>query len=671
MLTKLTLRNAKRSVTDYTIYVVTMVLIASLMFAFDAMVFSKDLRALYSEASLFMVFIGIASFFIIIILIWMVHYMVHFMLAKRSREFGIYLLLGMKKKQIASLFRRENMLLGLFSLVLGVLPGILLQIAFINVFYSFMETPYRISLDLSPWTYLMTVGLYALAYVLALLRVGHKFQNMTINSLIHMDRQNEKVQTKNSSHKGVLTILSVAYIIFFNYMLLAKKFTAGNAKLMIIVLILSVYLLYMGLSSLLADYIQKRRKGVYKDCNLFVLRQLSSKVKTMRFTMGTMTILFTTALLAWMCVMMFTDYQKNQFEKTMPYDVIVMKEDVAADFQKEIEAVERGNAIEDSLIYNIYHNKSNVINQFLEERVDGVYEDKEYNTATYYQYDTFIGISDYNQLRTMAGYQGITLEEGNYLIHCIDRVNSFMETLATEHKIAFGTDAAILQKIYSEPLSQKGLNGADYLIVVSDEALTGLTPYYSAFAAQIKGEGTKELSNELLDLHPNYDKSQEEYVYTMRVGGGSDSLFSYSDSNVVKDSVKKDFIFQIVTLDFVLAYIGFVFLCAALTILAVQQLSDSSKYKYRYKILRQLGVGRGRMNRIVLKQLGTYYICPFIISILISLVVGMYSSERFVYYTGVQTQIFLYYILAVLVLSAIYAVYILVTFVSFMRNIQN
>ena len=49
---------------------------------------------------------------------------------------------------------------------------------------------------------------------------------------------------------------------------------------------------------------------VYRSDGLFLLRQLSAKIRTMRFTMGTLTILFTIALLGGTVAMMFAGYQK-------------------------------------------------------------------------------------------------------------------------------------------------------------------------------------------------------------------------------------------------------------------------------------------------------------------------------------------------------------------------
>lgn len=127
-------RNARRSFKDYLIYIATMTIISTLMFSFHGMIFSKDMRRLFREMGIFAVLIGMASFFIIGIVIWLVNYIVTFMMEKRSKEFGTYLLLGMTKKQIITLFRRENYLLGMIATLLGILPGYLFQLLFIKIF---------------------------------------------------------------------------------------------------------------------------------------------------------------------------------------------------------------------------------------------------------------------------------------------------------------------------------------------------------------------------------------------------------------------------------------------------------------------------------------------------------------------------------------------------------
>ena len=111
MFGKLALRNVRRSARDYLVYVLTMTFVVSLMFAFNSIIFSKDLQKMYEMAAIMAAMIGIATFFIVLIVAWLINYMVRFMLEKRSREFGIYLLIGMNKKEVSGLYMKENLLL--------------------------------------------------------------------------------------------------------------------------------------------------------------------------------------------------------------------------------------------------------------------------------------------------------------------------------------------------------------------------------------------------------------------------------------------------------------------------------------------------------------------------------------------------------------------------------
>ena len=100
MLAKLVMRNASRSLRMYVIYLFTMVLVAAWMFSFHSMLFSEEILSLSREAGMFGIMILMANVFIVLIMIWLIHYMVSFMAQQRGREFGIYMLLGFHKKQI-------------------------------------------------------------------------------------------------------------------------------------------------------------------------------------------------------------------------------------------------------------------------------------------------------------------------------------------------------------------------------------------------------------------------------------------------------------------------------------------------------------------------------------------------------------------------------------------
>lgn len=143
MLSKLAFRNMKRSAKDYLVYMLTMTVVTALMYAFNSLIFQNDMNQYFELEAMMEMMIGLATFFIVLIVAWLINYMVRFMLEKRSSEFGIYLLLGMKKKMISRIYMRENLLLGGISFLIGILFGILLRQVLLAVMFSMIRMEYH------------------------------------------------------------------------------------------------------------------------------------------------------------------------------------------------------------------------------------------------------------------------------------------------------------------------------------------------------------------------------------------------------------------------------------------------------------------------------------------------------------------------------------------------
>lgn len=667
MLTKLALRNARRSFRDYLIYLMTMVFITAMMFAFDSMIFSDTVREICMEAGMLGAMLGMATFFIVLIIIWLVHYMVKFMAEKRSREFATYLLLGFRKKQIANLSLKETILLGLVAFVIGLIPGMFLQQILTTLIYAMVNADYSIQLEWKAGTLLMTAGIYCGSYLLALFRNKRRFKKMNIRDMMYMEHQNEELKNGNKSGKQWMFFISVFFMIFFGWMLIFGHFNDWNVYPMIAGLVASVYLLYMGLSAFLTGYIKKGRAGVWKQANIFVLRQLSSKIRTMQFTLGTLTVLFMVALIGASCALMLNQFQNTQSDEKWPFDIAIYHEDPYYGFSGEREAIQQEAHITDSYIYQIFENESDDMNSYLIQNYS--LGDK----SCYYQYDTYMKLSDYNYLRKMLGYQEVSLGENEYLLHIKSRLAKTAAPF-TKQPFDIGGTACSCAGIYTEGLEQSGHNGADYILIIPDQTAETMTPYYSLMMTQIDGTVPQNFGDTLLNVQ-GIAWNEEEYEYEgygdagAHRGYGTDSIY-VSDSYVfVRQNEMREMKFLMSTLIFPLFYIGLVFLCVALTVLAVQQLSDSSKYRYRYNLLRKLGLQERELNSVILKQLFLYYLCPFIGALLISGGIVGYISHAFVTYSGVVAPVWSYFGISLLLFGGIYMIYFVATYIEFKRNI--
>lgn len=688
MLGKLAYRNMKRSARDYLVYIFTMTVVTALMYAFNSLIFENTLPRFSETAGILEMMTGLATFFIVLIVAWLINYMVRFMLEKRSGEFGIYLLLGMKKKEISRLYMRENLLLGGTAFLFGLALGILLRQVLMAVLFAMMRMEYRLDISFHPGTVLMTVLCYAGCYLLALLRCRRKFKKMSIHDLMNAKRRNEEIRERGEGIKRLLLPLSILFIFAF-WAVFAMLDNTGEIVLFLVGLVLTIYLFYVGVSAWVICYVRKKGSAIYKGQNLFLLRQFASKVRTMQFTMGTLTALFTIALLGASIALMFSDYENTVLEDKFPFDVQLYSPEVQEDFADEMAVLREQTKVLEARRYHIYTDQDDQVNTWMltHLRVWGAMFRKEDGTpdrerieaelkngGAYCASDTYMGLSDYNALRAMLGYSAAALGPDEYLIQIKPRLAGEVRDMAQDLRIAdrWGDGTLSCAGICADAFSQDGHNGGDYVIVVPDEVLGRMQPYYSELAADIDGKAPADLGERLNKTGQNPDRLGV-YAEELRPNEcyGSDMIIAYAEDILVRDNLIPAAKYMLASVIIPLFYIGLVFVCVAVTVLSVQQLSDSAKYKFRYDILAKLGLERVQIHRLIRRQLAAYYLCPAVLGIVISGKMILFMSGRFVEATGVPVSPLSFFIKGILLFFGIYLVYYAVTYISFIRNVDG
>lgn len=680
----------KRSARDYLVYMLTMTVVTALMYAFNSLIFQNDMNRYFELEAMMETMIGFATFFIVLIVAWLINYMVRFMLEKRSSEFGIYLLLGMKKKMISRIYMRENLLLGGISFLIGLLFGILLRQVLLAVMFSVIRMEFHFSISFNKWTILMTILCYGGCYLLALFRCKWKFKKMNIHDLMDAKRRNEEIKEKREGLKRLFFPVSVLFILAFWRVFGMLSNTVDIARFLI-GLVITIYLFYIGLSAWIICYVRKGGNGIYKGQNLFLLRQFASKVRTMQFTMGTLTALFTLALMGASIAWMFSDYENTVLEEKFPFDVQVNSIDPEDDFADEIEVLGENTELLKLYIYRIYTDHENQVNSWMLTHLKAwgtMYQEEDGSPdrdkieemlkeeGVYCTYDTYMGITDYNVLRDMLGYDKVEMSDGEYLVHIKPRLYEEVQGIGKDLRIADAAGDRYLAcaGVYGEPFSQDGHNGGDYMVVVPDEVINRMKPYYSELAADIKGDAPRDLNQKLDALTDEEEHDFGGHTMPELAGNsccGSDTIITYAAVNLVRDNLIPEAKFMLAALIIPLFYIGLVFVCVAVTVLSVQQLSDSAKYKFRYDVLAKLGLERVQIHRLIVKQLGAYYLCPAVLAIIISGKMILFMSKRFVEMTGVPVFSGSFFAKSIALFFGIYAVYFVVTYIGFVRNVDE
>ena len=128
MLCKLSLRNIRRSVRDYAIYFFTLVIGVSVFYVFNAVstqaAMMRMKESLNEVVQVLSTAIEALSVFVAVVFGLLIVYANRFLMKRRSREFALYLTLGMGKGKISAILLLETLLIGIGSLLVGLLIGL-------------------------------------------------------------------------------------------------------------------------------------------------------------------------------------------------------------------------------------------------------------------------------------------------------------------------------------------------------------------------------------------------------------------------------------------------------------------------------------------------------------------------------------------------------------------
>lgn len=627
------------------------------MFAFNSMMFSDMIRGMNSHMTDYMFLLVLFSIIVVIIVAWLINYMTKFMLNKRSKEFGTYLLLGMENKKISKLFLCENILLGIISFVFGVILGSFIFQLLTAVVTAFFGKDFNIVIGFDIRALLLTILYYGVIMSLVTLKNNRRLKKMKICDLLYADKKNEAIKIKNIRKSCFIFVLS----------LIAGIVALKGAPVIVtlICVVFFIYSFYMGISGVMVMIFSKSKGLKYKKTNVFLFRQLSSKINTMGFTMGTLAVLFTLTLLSSNYAVGLSSF-KGEIEQYVPFDVCISVLDQDENFEEVSAYMDENHWVKESIVYSIYKGKTSIFTDVLvQNEISG----------GYFKYDTYLKVSDYNVLRRLLGLDEITLSDNEFLIHSVSSTaDCYTQYIEKNPTMNIDNKRYSCKGVYSENFSQNGQNGAGFILVVPDKAVSEMEVYYSQYAASTKREANEKLYKDLKKyISQDADKwaSSGHRDYEIDHGMGIDSVYMIYDNIMVKNGgLDYEVKAAIITVVSSIFYVALVFACVAFTVLAVQQLSDSAKYRYRYKILNQLGLDEKERNRLVLKQLLIYFMCPIVIPIIVSFTISMKLNQQLLRGTQLEATTFTFYGATLILFLVVYCIYFVATYVGFKRNIS-
>ncbi|HCU3159154.1 TPA: FtsX-like permease family protein, partial [Clostridioides difficile] len=174
MYSKIAIKNVRKSFKDYSIYFLTLTLAICIFYSFNSIESQKALMEMNastkSHVEMLKNMISYMSVFVSVILCSLILYANNFLVKKRNKELGIYMTLGMEKVKISKILVFETIIVGIVSLVSGLILGLLvsqgLSILLLKLF-EFNMSEYNFVISIS--SIIKTIVYFGIMFLLVMI----------------------------------------------------------------------------------------------------------------------------------------------------------------------------------------------------------------------------------------------------------------------------------------------------------------------------------------------------------------------------------------------------------------------------------------------------------------------------------------------------------------------
>ncbi len=625
--------------------------------------------------------LGFVSVFVAVILGLLIVYANNFLINRRKKEFGIYMSLGMGRKQISKIILMETIFVGIISLVIGIVVGVFAsQFMSILVAKMFEADMREFQFVFSGDSCIKTCICFAVMYVAVMFFNTITVSKYKLINLLNAQKKNEKIKIKNPFLCLLVFIVAITMLGYAYWKVTADSSSLSTAdKLLppILMGIVSTVLIFWSLSGFIIQIVQKIKNTYLKGTNMFVLRQINNKINTMVASMSVICLMLFMTISILSSSLALRNTMGRELVEMTPVDLNLYKtanlQESYIEYGKEVKTTELQredsrhsiketlknngldiNVLKDMVEILIYASNDLTWNKFFESKLENV--KAKFPMLAYDTVEEIVKISDYNKIAKLYGIEQYELKDDEYIMICdfasMEEVRN--EVLADENN-----SLTIAGKQYKSKYNECK---SGFIVMSTSHINTGiiLVPDNCPLTEDMK---------ERYFLAANYNNDTEEGKKKI------EELFSKDDSAFVQSLNKKGLqidgltktrimegsigIATIVT--FIAIYLGVIFLIASSAILALKQLTDSSDNKQRYTILRKIGCDEKMINKALFRQIGIFFGVPLVLSIIHS-IFGIQFAIKLMSGLANEKDLLPSAVATVVIIGVIYGAYFLATY---------
>lgn len=676
MYIKLAYRNVKKNYKDFLIYFITLTFSVALFYIFNSFESQAVILDLDTETSYMIeVLARVMTFMSLIIsaiFSFLILYANNFLIKRRKKELGLYTLLGMQKRKINLVLIYETILIGLGSLVTGILLGVPFSQVTATLSARLIDVPVNFKFIFSSYSVLATTASFILIFIIVSIFNFIVLKKHKLIDLFKAEKINDTTKLKNSV--VIVFILSLGVLIATYMWAMRNDDILVDLWPIMLVGTFANFGLFYSLSALIIKLPQLLPNFYSKGLNTFIFRQIGAKVNSTYKMMSIISLMLLFGIVALATSFSISSIRASDFNVNNPYDLTVgitySKDNTIEQIEKDLKLDEIKYKSMDTV--NIYH--SGISLSDLSDQIISKRPTDEMNL----QFEiAVITLDEYNNLRKTQGFAQNSLKEGEIIYFAsvaIEKLGGVSGYTDTSYQLNDRLSFANLEFNIKDSEGHQdhkvslmnSINFQRFFLVMNKNDLDKVK-YERQYVDRLNDSVIFNL-----DFYNNQGKNEQfeiidEIIFNLTENDYPE-IITYnitSRENAALSIMESTLLFTYVGL-----YLGLVFVISSAVVLSLQLVSEASDNQKRYKMLSKLGVSDSMVRSAIFNQNLLYFGLPMVVALIHSWVgitavnnvlsSGMlYSSDIKVILITTSSVVF------------IYILYFLFTYKSSISIIEN
>lgn len=643
MYAKIALGNVRKSFRDFSVFFLTLAFGVCVFYAFGSindqaavLQMAEDERRIMGTLT---GMISGLSVFVVVILGFLVVYANRFLIRRRKREFGIYLTLGMDIRHVSLIIVIETLAVGVVALAAGLVLGVALsQVMMYVTAHLFEATITGFVFAFSPTACASTVACFAGIFLVTLVFNVTTVSRYKLIDLINADRVSEKVRLRSLPLSVVLFAVSLALIgVAYKTLLEHGMMEEGPYFALATGLVtVGTLLFFFSISGFLLRALQASPRAYLSGLNMFVMRQLNSRINTAWLSISLVCAMLFLAICGVCTGFSVATGMNEALVAGTRYDMSLVSYPTgmlgdhltdgpaAADGYDAIARLRADipdfdEIFRDAVQVNTYDLDASgqplsgyTVEWFAEHtNFSGSATINQMMSGNSASTVTLVRVSDYNALCALVGEKGLDLGPDECVWwNDMPSLDDFWRAAAEQNgeltvqgrTLRFADDPLV-----GLPISDTGASGtvSGALIVPDDVVPADAAP--SMTVVNLMYNGDRAAMNERA-----CDVIDETYEGVM---GGSTAEGWPVWNPINAQGLLDESAGTTVSVTYLAIYIGVILLVSCATVLALQQLSEAADNVSRYRVLAELGAERSMIDRALFAQVGVYFLFPLVVAV--------------------------------------------------------